>query len=117
MAFMDVNPANPGHTLVVPKRHVRDVYELDDDVAASIMRTTMRVARAVKSALQPDGVTLLQTNEQAGGQSVFHLHFHVIPRWHGDGLVGPRRPRRGDPTAIEEMAAKIREQLKAATSA
>lgn len=111
LAFMDINPANPGHTLVIPKQHVRNIYELDEETAAAVMRTTVRVARAIKRALQPDGMNLVQSNERAGGQDVFHFHMHIIPRWHGDGLRLARPPEVRRTMAIKEAAAKIRREV------
>ena len=111
LAFMDINPANPGHTLIIPKRHVRDIYELDEETAAVVMRTTVRVARAIRAALQPDGMNLVQSNERAGGQEVFHFHIHVIPRWYGDGLRLARPPEVRRTMPIEEAAAKIRREI------
>ena len=108
LAFMDINPANPGHTLIISKRHVRDIYELDGETAAAVMKATVRVARAIKSALQPDGMNLLQSNERAGGQDVFHFHIHVIPRWYGDGLRLARPPEVRRTMPIEEAAAPQR---------
>jgi len=111
LAFMDINPANPGHTLVIPKRHVRNVYELDDEAAAAVMKATVRVARAVRAAFQPDGLNLLQSNGPAGGQVIFHFHMHIIPRWYGDGLrlARPLEVRRT--MSIEEAAARIRREV------
>ena len=111
LAFMDINPANPGHTLVIPKRHVRDIYGLDEEAAAAVMKATARVAQAIKRALQPNGMNLVQSNERAGGQDVFHFHMHVIPRWYGDGLrlARPQEVRRTMP--IKEAAAKIRREV------
>jgi histidine triad (HIT) family protein len=111
LAFMDINPANPGHTLVIPKRHVRDVYELDDETAAVVMKATARVARAIKTALQPDWMNLVQSNERAGGQEIFHVHVHVIPRWYGDGLRLARPSEVRRTMSIEEAAAKIRREV------
>ena len=108
LAFMDINPANPGHTLVIPKQHVRNIYELDGEAAAAIMKATVRVAKAIKRALQPDGMNLVQSNERAGGQDVFHFHMHVIPRWYGDGLRLARPPEVRRTTSIKEAAAAIR---------
>jgi histidine triad (HIT) family protein len=111
LAFMDINPANPGHTLVIPKRHVRDVYELDEETAAAVMKATVRVAGAIKRALHPDGMNLVQSNERAGGQEIFHFHIHVIPRWYGDGLrlARPSEVRRTLP--LKEAAARIRQEM------
>ena len=108
LAFLDRNPAGQGHTLVVPRAHVPNIYALDDTVAASLMQATVRVARLLKGALRPEGMTLAQSNERAGFQSVFHLHIHVIPRWVGDGIRLPWIPRPGDPVALEALAAGIR---------
>ena len=111
MAFMDINPANPGHTLVIPKQHMRDIYELDEEMTTAVMRTAVRVAKAIEAALQPDGLNLLQSNGQAGGQAVFHFHMHVIPRWYGDGLHLARPPVRRERQAVEEVAARIKAHL------
>lgn len=72
------------HPLIVPKRHVRDIYALSDDLGAAIMREAIRLARAVKAGLRCDGVYLAQANEPAAGQDVFHFHLHIYPSWHGD---------------------------------
>ena len=111
LAFMDINPANPGHTLVIPKRHVRDIYELGGETAAVVMRTTVRVARAIKRALQPDGMNLVQSNERAGGQDVFHFHMHIIPRWYDDGLRLARSPEVRRTMPIKEAAARISREV------
>ena len=111
LAFMDINPANPGHTLIIPKRHMRDIYELGGETAAAVMRTTVKVARAVKMALQPDGMNLVQSNERAAGQEVFHFHMHIIPRWYGDGLRLARSPEVRRTMAIKEAAASIRREM------
>lgn len=84
LAFMDVNQATDGHVLIVPKKHVATIYELDDETADAVFRLTVRVAKAVKAALKPDGLNLLQANEPAGQQEVFHFHNHVIARYEGD---------------------------------
>jgi len=111
LAFMDINPANPGHTLVIPKLHVRDIYGLDEEAAAAVMKTTVRVAKAIKRTLQPDGMNLVQSNERAGGQDVFHFHIHVIPRWYGDGLRLARPPEVRKTMPIKEAAARIRHEV------
>jgi histidine triad (HIT) family protein len=90
VAFMDINPANPGHMLVVPRQHVRDVFGIDEETAAAVMRAAVRVARAIKAALQPDGVNLMQASGPAAFQSVFHFHLHVVPRWWDDSLATHR---------------------------
>jgi histidine triad (HIT) family protein len=87
MAFMDIGQVNPGHVIVAVKPHIRDIYTLTDEMAAAFFQTAARVARAVKKAMQPEGVTLLQANEEVGFQTVFHLHLHVLPRHPDDGVT------------------------------
>ena len=111
LAFLDINPATPGHTLVIPKVHVRNIYDLNDEIAAAVMRTATRVARGLRNALRPDGMNLMQANERAGFQSVFHFHFHLVPRWVGDGLRLPWKPEPGDAQIMAEAASRIREVL------
>lgn len=84
LAFMDINQATDGHVLIIPKQHVENIYELDEATADAVFRLTVAVAKAVKAALKPDGLNLLQANEPAGQQEVFHFHNHVIARYHGD---------------------------------
>jgi histidine triad (HIT) family protein len=88
VAFLDATPAARGHTLVVPRRHVVDVWDADADVLADVARTAHRVAALLRDRLTPDGLTLRQNNGPASGQRVDHLHVHLVPRWHGDGNVG-----------------------------
>jgi histidine triad (HIT) family protein len=108
IAFMDIGSVNPGHMLVAVKAHVENVFGLDDELAAAAMRTTARMARAIKRAIAPEGVNLFQANGAAADQTVFHFHIHVLPRRLGDGmkLVWPvKNPRREE---LEETAARLR---------
>jgi histidine triad (HIT) family protein len=84
LAFMDINQPTPGHVLVIPRAHVRDIYEIDPETAASLFKLTVQVAKAVKRSLAPDGLTLIQANERAGQQHVFHFHMHVLARYLDD---------------------------------
>ena len=86
LAFMDIGQVNPGHVIVAVKPHIQDIYTLTDELAAAFFQTAARVARAVKKTMQPEGLTLLQANEAAGFQTVFHLHLHVLPRHTDDGV-------------------------------
>ena len=112
MAFMDIGQVNPGHVIVAVKPHIRDIYTLTDEMAAAFFQTAARVARAVKKAMQPQGVTLLQANEEVGFQTVFHLHLHVLPRHPDDGvtLTWPAKN-----PAMEELD-RLAQQVKAAVS-
>jgi histidine triad (HIT) family protein len=86
MAFLDIQPVTAGHTLVVPKRHVPDLLSMPADMAAPLFSAVARVARAAVRAHQADGVNMLQASGAAAGQTVHHLHVHVVPRRLGDGL-------------------------------
>ena len=110
-AFMDIAPANPGHTLVIPKQHYRNIFDMPAEVGSQIMQAAVPLATAIRSALKPDGFNLFQANEAAGFQTVFHFHLHLIPRWEGDSMSSPWRPREGNPEEIGDIATKIREAL------
>lgn len=84
IAFMDLNQATDGHVLVIPRKHIQDIYGMDPETTDTVFRLTVEVAKAVKVALRCDGLDLLQANERAGQQEVFHFHVHVIARYHGD---------------------------------
>lgn len=113
LAFMDINQPTPGHVLVIPRVHVQYIYELDEELAASVFKLTVQVAKAVKLALAPDGLDLLQANESAGQQQVFHFHMHIVARYLGDR----DRIRLGwqsnfpTPAELERLAAEIRAAL------
>jgi histidine triad (HIT) family protein len=86
IAFMDVMPQSPGHALVVPKAASRNVLDADPEVLSKILPLVQKIAKAAKSAFNADGITVMQFNEPAGGQTVFHLHYHIIPRYDGQPL-------------------------------
>jgi len=111
LAFMDINPATSGHVLVVPRRHARDIFDVSEEDAQHVMRTVVRVARAIDRALEPDGVNLIQASRRAAFQSVYHFHMHIVPRWFGDGIAPPWRRVPGDPKALRETGARIRREL------
>lgn len=86
LSFMDINPANEGHALVIPKEHWRNVYVVPDDLFAAVAVSVKKIAQAVQSALSPDGVNVVQANGKGAAQSVEHFHVHVLPRTLGDEL-------------------------------
>jgi histidine triad (HIT) family protein len=110
-AFLDINPRSPGHTLVIPKAPARNIFDITPDDFAAIGRTTHKIAAAVKKAFAADGVTLLQANERAGGQVVFHLHMHVMPRHDGVALLPPVS-NKADMKMLEEHRARVIAALK-----
>lgn len=80
LAFMDIHPRAPGHVLVIPKRHAAMIYDLDEETMAQLGQALLRVARGLRAALAPEGLSVVQSNGRAAGQEVMHVHFHLIPR-------------------------------------
>ena len=112
IAFMDVMPQGNGHTLVLPKAPSRNLLDADPTTLGPLLRATQKVAKAVKRAFDADGVTVIQFNEPSSGQTVYHLHVHVIPRFEGVAL----RPHTGameKPEVLAANAEKIRKALAA----
>lgn len=107
LAFLDIAPATDGHTLVIPKTHTDDLLSVSPEDLAAVTRTTQTVARILDDRLSPDGLSVFQSNRDAGWQDVFHLHFHVVPRWADDSL---RLPWRSTP-ASQERTAEVAAQL------
>lgn len=110
LAFMDIMPSAEGHTLVIPKEPAENIFELSQKGAEALMRTAQKIARAVKKAIGCPGVMIMQLNGAAAGQSVFHVHFHIVPRHaglevklHGKGMV--------DPKTLVPVAEKIKAAL------
>lgn len=108
-AFMDISPISRGHTLVLPKARARNILDVTPDVLAATIVTVGRVARAAKAAFEAEGVAIMQFNESPAGQSVFHLHFHVVPRWAGVAL----EPH-GGPMEKPEILGEHAERMRAA---
>lgn len=110
LVFMDVMPQSTGHTLVVPKAASRNVLDADPKVLANIMPLVQKVAIAAKAAFSADGITIWQFNEPAGGQTVFHLHYHVIPRFDGVALKA-HSGKMEDDAVLSANAAKLKAAL------
>lgn len=107
LAFMDINPVARGHALIIPKLHTPNIFEAPEGKLGPVMNSVSRVARAVRDEVAPDGVNILQANGPGALQSVFHIHFHVIPRVHGDGLTMNWEIVPGDMAEIGALAEKI----------
>ena len=105
-AFLDIMPRAPGHTLVIPKAPARNILDIEPDALADLIKTTQTIARAAVKAFAADGLTIQQFNEPAGGQVVFHLHVHVIPRKMGVALKPPASFKE-DPAVLTDHALKI----------
>jgi len=113
LAFMDIHPANHGHCLVVLKAHCATIFETPPDTFASVAHLAARVAVAVRDALRPAGMSLVQANGSAANQTVPHLHIHVLPRRPDDGLLlNWARTGEGDPSRIADIATRIRAHLR-----
>lgn len=110
LAFLDIAPLAPGHTLVVPKRQVEKLHELTPDEAAEIGRQLPQIARRVIAAVCAPGYNLLQNNGPVAGQVVPHVHFHIIPRAEGDGLGYRWNARPAAPDELAALARRIREE-------
>ena len=110
-AFMDINPANDGHALVIPKDHAKNVHAISDDSISRTVITAKKIAAAVDKTVSPGGINLVQCNGPAAGQSVFHFHMHVLPRLEGDELKLNWGLKPGNMDAIEKLAEKIKGNL------
>ena len=106
-AFLDIAPASPGHTLVICKTEVANIYSLSDADLIATARTTQRVARVMREKLSADGVNIVQSNGAAAGQEVFHYHVHLIPRWHNDGVFAFWQPQALAKELMQELQSKL----------
>lgn len=113
-AFLDIQPQSKGHALVVSKwSRARNILEAEDEALAQVIATVKKVANALRKALDPDGIHVAQFNGASAGQTVFHLHFHIVPRWEGQprGFVAHAQGNFADPAALQALAEEIRAQF------
>ena len=115
VAFMDIQPVNRGHTLVIPRAHAERIADLDPDTGGHLFTTAMRLSQAVQRAVSSDGINLHVADGEAAGQEVWHFHLHIIPRFKGDRF-GHRlrwrpRPSRPGRETLDQMAESIRDAL------
>jgi histidine triad (HIT) family protein len=113
LAFLDIMPRTPGHTLVIPKAPARNILDIEPEDFAHVARASRKIARAAMQAFNADGITVQQFSEAAGGQVVFHLHMHVMPRHNGIALLPPAS-RKEDAKVLEDNATKLIAALKSA---
>jgi histidine triad (HIT) family protein len=111
LAFLDIMPRTPGHTLIIPKAAARNILDIKVEDYLHVARATHKIAAAAKRAFNADGITIQQFNETAGGQVVFHLHVHVMPRHNGVALLPPAS-RKEDAKVLEESVARLAAALK-----
>ncbi|OGN49352.1 MAG: HIT family hydrolase [Caulobacterales bacterium RIFOXYB1_FULL_67_16] len=112
LAFMDVFPQSEGHVLIIAKQsQARTLLEIEPDALAAVTAALHRTAKAVEKALKPDGISVMQFNGEAGGQTVFHLHFHIIPRWADRAMKGHGQAPMADAAELQVIAQRIAAEL------
>ena len=111
LAFMDLGQVNPGHVLIAVRAHAENLYGLTDAQAGAVLRAAARVARAIRDAFGPEGLSVYQANGKAAGQTVFHYHVHLVPRYEGDGMALTWPVKNPPREKLEEAAAKIRASM------
>lgn len=110
VAFFPLDPATPGHTLVIPRSHVSDLWHTEVPLATTLMEAVLRVGRAIQVALEPEGMNLITSAGSAAEQTVFHLHLHLVPRWRRDGFgrIWPVEGKNYQDKQLEDAAGRIR---------
>ena len=112
LAFMDVFPQSEGHVLIIAKQsQARNLLEIEPELLARVTAALQRTAKAVEKALKPEGLSILQFNGEAGGQTVFHLHFHIVPRWADRPMKGHGHAPMADAEQLQALAARIAAEL------
>ncbi len=111
MAFLDINPGAPGHTLVIPKKHFSTIFEMDDEETSKLFNTVLKISKAINMIIRPDGLNIFQNNKPAGGQIINHAHVHIFPRFHGDGIDFKWRRVVLDSEDLDRIAERIRKGI------
>lgn len=107
LAFLDAFPGTRGHSLVIPKVHYQDILDTPEDVYANLIQTASKLAKSLKKALNYDGINLMQHTGAHAGQTVFHIHVHLFPRWQGDQALGGWKPSKAEPDYQETLLQEI----------
>jgi len=110
-AFLDINPVNHGHTLVIPKKHYINIFDTPEETLKQLILTIKKITPAIKKAVNADGINIGLSNEQAAGQAVFHIHFHIMPRFKNDGLKLLPQKTYESPEQTKQIAQKIKNLL------
>ncbi len=111
MVFLDIRPLNMGHTLVIPKAHYVDIFDIPETLLSQVHRVSKQISFAIKKATNADGISIIQQNGKAAGQDIFHLHVHVVPRFEGQKLPHFNDLKEVERTKLDEMAKKIQQLL------
>ncbi|MFR3442713.1 MAG: HIT family protein [Coprococcus sp.] len=109
--ILDVNPANKGHALIIPKEHFDNIYSMDAETAVKIFTIATEVAKAQKAELNPDGLNILQNNGEAAGQTVFHFHMHLVPRYIKDNVTMTWIPGKADTEELSALSKALRKRI------
>lgn len=109
--ILDVNPANKGHALIISKEHFDNIYSMDAETAAKIFTIATEVAKAQKAELNPDGLNILQNNGEAAGQTVFHFHMHLVPRYIKDNVTMTWIPGKADTEELSALSKALRKRI------
>ena len=112
MAFLDIRPLNEGHTLVIPKKHYVDIFDIPEDQLSQVHKVAKQVSAAIKKATNADGISIIQQNGKAAGQDIFHFHVHAVPRFEGQKLPSFSALKEVERVKLDGMAKKIKQQLK-----
>jgi len=110
-SFMDVFPQARGHTLVIPRTEAENFFDISPEWAAKLITKTQMIANAVRAALEPDGIRIMQFNGAAAGQTVFHIHYHIIPRWEGVKIGAHNKGAKADDSELAALAKEISAKL------
>ena len=110
LSFVDISQANTGHCVVIPKKHVKDIHELDEETAKHLYKVVPTLATAIKNAFNADGINIINNNGEVAGQTVFHYHIHILPRFKDDGVV-LKYPSNHGKYDLNEIKNKILQQL------
>ena len=111
MVFLDIRPLNMGHTLVIPKAHYVDIFDIPQDQLSQVHKIAKQVSFAIKKATNADGISIIQQNGKAAGQDIFHIHVHVVPRFEGQKLPHFSDLKEVERAKLDTMAKKIKQHL------
>jgi histidine triad (HIT) family protein len=112
LAFLDIRPINIGHTLVIPKVHYVDIFDIPENELINVCKVSKQISFAVKKATNSDGISIIQQNGKAAGQDIFHLHVHVVPRFEGQKLPSFSELKEVERTKLDDLAEKMKQRLK-----
>lgn len=112
IAFLDINPINFGHTLVIPKHHYKEFHQIPDDISKELIVVTSKLSRAILDSLKPHGYNIFTNNGRLAGQAIMHCHFHIVPRYFKDGIKFRPNPKSYNQKEMKQYGDLIREKIK-----